>query len=111
MEPFCGSVQANARRALYNLEETRASSNGQRTSVKKRKEKAKTTSCVYGNLFPTIFSHKVKDRNRILALAAAPVKNASIMNYCKECIFFSLTLVEMGMSNLDMCQPPNERIY
>jgi hypothetical protein len=44
MEPFCGSVQANVKRALYSLEETRASLNGQHTSAKKRKEKPKTTS-------------------------------------------------------------------
>jgi hypothetical protein len=59
MEPFCGSAQANAKRVLYNLEETRASSNGQRTSVKKRKEKPKTASIVYYNLFPTIFPFRL----------------------------------------------------
>jgi hypothetical protein len=41
MEPFCGSVQANVKRALCSLEETRASSNGQHTSARKRKEKPK----------------------------------------------------------------------
>jgi hypothetical protein len=40
-EPSCGSVQANAKRALYSLEETRASSNGQRTSAKKKRAKPK----------------------------------------------------------------------
>jgi hypothetical protein len=41
-ELSCGSVQANAKRVLCNLEETRESSNGQRTSAKKKKEKPKT---------------------------------------------------------------------
>lgn len=41
MEPFYGSVQANAKRAHWNLEETRESLNGQSISVKKRKEKPK----------------------------------------------------------------------
>jgi hypothetical protein len=57
MEPFCGSVQANAKRAPYNLEETRASSNGQRTSAKKRKEKPKPQA-IYNDLFPTIFPYR-----------------------------------------------------
>jgi hypothetical protein len=48
MEPFYGSVQANAKRVHWNLEETRASSNGQSISVKKRKEKPKTTSNFHG---------------------------------------------------------------
>jgi hypothetical protein len=55
-ELSCGSVQANAKRALYNLEETRASSNGQRTSAKKRKEKPKTANSAHCILFPPIFS-------------------------------------------------------
>jgi len=53
MEPFCGSVQANAKRVLYNLEETRASSNGQHTSAKKRKEKPKTQATL-STFFPLI---------------------------------------------------------
>jgi hypothetical protein len=58
MEPFCGSVQANARRALYYLEETRASSNGQHTSAKRRKEKPKPrvalTALYFQPFFPLI---------------------------------------------------------
>jgi hypothetical protein len=55
MEPFCGSVQANAKRAHWYLEETRASSNGQSISVKKRREKAKTASNVLAALIPIFF--------------------------------------------------------
>jgi hypothetical protein len=55
MEPFCGSVQANAKRVHWNLEETRASSNGQNILVRKRKEKPKTTSNFHGQRFPTLF--------------------------------------------------------
>jgi len=87
--PFCGSVQANARKALYNLEETRASSNGQRTSAKKRKEKPKTTSYVYGNLFPTIFSHKIKDRNRSFAIGHDAIKNAFNHESMVKRVYFS----------------------
>jgi hypothetical protein len=41
MEPSCGSAQANAKKVRCSLNETRANSNGQRTSAKKKKEKPK----------------------------------------------------------------------
>jgi hypothetical protein len=58
MEPSCGSAQANAKKALYNSEETHANSNGQNTSAKKRKEKPKTASNACCVLFPTTFSYR-----------------------------------------------------
>jgi len=56
MEPSCGSVQANARKAPWYLEETRVSSNGQSISAKKRREKAKTAGNVLTAVVPQFFT-------------------------------------------------------
>ena len=45
MEHYYGSVQANVEKAPYISNETLENSNGPNILVKKRKEKAKNTSC------------------------------------------------------------------
>jgi hypothetical protein len=67
MEPSCGSAPANAKKALYSLEETRANSNGQHTSAKKRKEKPKTTTTLAAFHFQPFFTSILPQFQTILA--------------------------------------------
>jgi len=56
MAQFYGSTQASAKRVLYSSGEMRANSNGQRTSVKKKKAKHKAQPIIAAlvsiNFFP-----------------------------------------------------------
>jgi hypothetical protein len=65
-ELSCGSVQANAKRALYNLEETRESSNGQPTSAKKKKEKPKTANNGSPHSISTYFSPLIPPQSQTI---------------------------------------------
>ena len=140
MEPFCGSAQANAKRAHWNLEETRASSNGPSISVKKRREKAKNASNVYRQWFPTIFSILACCEHNLCRLChvsievvvgsrAASAVNAPIVfqtfavgrkqHILAATTFMQATLVmkfeesvlEATISDLDMYHLQKERIY
>jgi hypothetical protein len=111
MEPSCGSVQANAKRVHWNLEETHASSNGQSISVRKRKERPKTTSNFHGQQFPTIFlvlayCKHTQQIGLLGILRKYPVQ-------VKGLPLLSLLHPEGkgNMSNLDTYHPQKERIY